>query len=121
MKPADGENAGEAKPEANVDPKAELQRIEGRLAELKQEISKLKENPAPRPPLAMSVNDHEHPGPMEICIRGDAHNRGETVPRGFLSIVDARSRRRSGRMSAAGRSWPSGSPAPGIRSPAAWR
>ena len=25
---------------------------------------------------------------MEICIRGDAHNRGETVPRGFLSIVE---------------------------------
>ena len=89
MKPADGEKAGEAKPEANVDPKAELQRIEERLAELKQEISEQKENPAPRPPLAMSVNDHEHPGPMEICIRGDAHNRGETVPRGFLSIVDA--------------------------------
>ena len=88
MKPADGENAGEAKPEANVDAEAELQRIEGRLAELKQEISKQKENPAPRPPLAMSVNDHEHPGPMEICIRGDAHNRGETVPRGFLSIVE---------------------------------
>ncbi|MBO7688933.1 MAG: hypothetical protein J6V72_21320, partial [Kiritimatiellae bacterium] len=55
---------------------------------MKQEISKLKENPAPRPPLAMSVNDHEHPRPMEICIRGDAHNRGETVPRGFLSVVD---------------------------------
>ena len=90
VKPADEEKAGEAKPEANVDSKTELQRIEERLAELKREIAKLKKNPAPRPPLAMSVNDHEHPGPMAICIRGDAHNRGETVPRGFISIVEPR-------------------------------
>src|SRR5262249_42408179 len=46
-----------------------------------------RDNPPPRPPLAMSVNDHANPAPMAICIRGDAHNRGETVPRGFLSIV----------------------------------
>jgi hypothetical protein len=38
----------------------------------------------------MSVNDQAHPGPMAICIRGDAHNRGETVPRGFLSILTPR-------------------------------
>jgi hypothetical protein len=25
---------------------------------------------------------------MAICIRGDAHNRGESIPRGFLSIVE---------------------------------
>src|SRR5205807_2643320 len=77
-----------AKPDANVDPKADLQRIEERLAALKREISRLKEDPAPRPPLAMSVNDHEHPGPIKICIRGDAHNRGEPVPRGFIAIVE---------------------------------
>jgi Protein of unknown function (DUF1553) len=65
----------------------ELEQIECRLAELKQEISKLKKNPVPRPPLAMSVNDHKRPGPMAICIRGDAHQRGESVARGFVSIV----------------------------------
>lgn len=81
------EQAGEEKPEANPDPKIELKQIEDRIAELKQEISGLKKNPARRPPLAMSVNDHERPGPMEICVRGDAHNRGEAVPRGFVSII----------------------------------
>src|SRR6185437_16055893 len=86
-KPADPEKAGAARPGANVDPKAELQRIEERLAVLKREISKLKASPPRRPPLAMSVNDQEHPGPMAICIRGDAHNRGETVPRGYIAIV----------------------------------
>ena len=35
----------------------------------------------------MSVNDQARPGPIAICIRGDAHNRGETVPRGFVSIL----------------------------------
>ena len=45
MKPANEAAAGEAKPQADVDPKAELQRIEGRLAELKREISKRKQAP----------------------------------------------------------------------------
>ena len=35
----------------------------------------------------MSVNDHQHPAAMEIRIRGDAHRRGEAVPRGFVSIL----------------------------------
>jgi mono/diheme cytochrome c family protein len=91
-KPVDNEIAGEElvgeiKPTKSVDPKTELEQIEHRLAELKQEISKLKKNPVPRPPLAMSVNDHKRPGPMAICIRGDAHQRGESVARGFVSIV----------------------------------
>jgi Protein of unknown function (DUF1553)/Protein of unknown function (DUF1549)/Planctomycete cytochrome C len=91
-KPSDNEIAGEKlvgeiKSTKSVDPKTELEQIEHRLAELKQEISKLKKNPVPRPPLAMSVNDHNRPGPMAICIRGDAHQRGESVARGFVSIV----------------------------------
>jgi mono/diheme cytochrome c family protein len=87
---ADREKAGAARPEANVDSRSELQRIEERLAVLKQELSKLKADPPRRPPLAMSVNDQRHPGPIANCIRGDAHNRGETVPRGFVSIVEPR-------------------------------
>ncbi len=87
-KPADGEKPDKANPQAPADPKAELQRIEERLAVLKREIAKQKANPPPRPRLAMSVNDQERPGPIAICIRGDAHNRGETVPRGFVSIVE---------------------------------
>jgi hypothetical protein len=86
-KPSDGEKTGAEKPEPRLDPKNDLEQTEKRLAELKQEIARLKKNPAPRPPLAMSVNDQAHPGPMEICIRGDAHHRGETVPRGFVAIV----------------------------------
>jgi len=86
-KPVDPEKAGAEQPEQTLDPKTDLAETERRLAELKQEIARLKKNPAPRPPLAMSVNDLERPGPMEICIRGDAHHRGESVPRGFVSII----------------------------------
>ena len=91
-KPADAgkagtEKAADVKPEKNLDSKTELEQINRRLAELKQEIATLKKNPAQRPPLAMSVNDHKRPGPMAICVRGDAHHRGETVSRGFVSIV----------------------------------
>jgi hypothetical protein len=90
VKTADKEQVDEAK-ETNNDSKPELQSIEQRLAELTRKISKQKENPAPRPPLAMSVNDQAHPGSIAICIRGDAHNRGEVVPRGFISIVEPHS------------------------------
>ena len=92
-------------------PRPSSERIEERLAELKQEISRLKKNPAPRPPLAMSVNDHEHPGPMAICIRGDAHQPGRDGPPRVRLDRRAARRRRSGRMSAAVRSSPTGSPA----------
>ena len=81
------EKAAHVKPEKSPDSKTELEQIDRRLAELKQQIASLKKNPAPRPSLAMSVNDHKRPGPMAICIRGDAHHRGETVSRGFISIV----------------------------------
>ena len=86
-RPADLEGAGEARPGVPLDPKAELEQVDTRLAELKRELARLKKNPALRPPLAMSVNDQARPGPIAICIRGDAHNRGETVPRGFVSIL----------------------------------
>jgi hypothetical protein len=86
-KPAAQAKTSEEKPQANLDFKTERERIEAQLAELDRKISDLKKNPVPRPPLAMSVNDHERPGPMAICVRGDAHNRGETVRRGFVSTI----------------------------------
>lgn len=69
------------------DPGSDLKRIDARLAELGRKFDEFKKNPPRRPPLAMSVNDQERPEPMRICIRGDAHDRGPTVPRGFLTAV----------------------------------
>src|SRR5262249_31005180 len=71
-----------------TDPQAEIRRIGERLDALKQEIAKARSNAPKRPPLAMSVNDQKHPGPVAVCIRGDAHNRGEKVSRGFIAVVE---------------------------------
>ncbi|MGQ0637206.1 MAG: PSD1 and planctomycete cytochrome C domain-containing protein [Planctomycetaceae bacterium] len=68
------------------DARSELQQIEERIAGIAKDMAALTKNPPRRPPLAMSVNDRERPGPIEICIRGDFRNRGESVPRGFISI-----------------------------------
>lgn len=85
------EDTPKEKPEAEkLDPEAEIAQIEERLAVIKKELPAMKKNPPPRPKLAMSVNDAEKPGPMEICIRGDVHNRGELVPRGFISVITSR-------------------------------
>jgi Protein of unknown function (DUF1549)/Protein of unknown function (DUF1501) len=78
-KPADAgkagtEKAADVKPEKNLDSKTELEQINRRLAELKQEIATLKKNPAPRPPLAMSVNDHFGRTPYTEGIDGRDHN-----------------------------------------------
>jgi hypothetical protein len=89
-KPEGADKDGEDGAEAGLDPMAELERTLLQLAGLERQISDAKKNPIPRPPLAMSVNDQEKPGPIEICIRGDAHNRGESVPRGFLSVITPR-------------------------------
>jgi hypothetical protein len=86
-KPADLGEPGEKKPAKELDSRTDLEQIEQRLTALKQEISGSKKHPVPRPPLAMSVNDHKRPGPMAICVRGDAHHRSDVVPRGFVSIV----------------------------------
>jgi hypothetical protein len=89
-KPEGTDKEDEDRAEGDLDPVAELERLEEQLAGLQRQIADAKKNPIPRPPLAMSVNDQEKPGPIVICIRGDAHNGGESVPRGFLSAITPR-------------------------------
>ena len=57
----------------------------------KSELSALRAS-APRPaPRVMSVSESETPGDSFICIRGNVHNQGEIIPRGFLRAADSRS------------------------------
>ncbi|WP_165253006.1 PSD1 and planctomycete cytochrome C domain-containing protein [Paludisphaera soli] len=70
------------------DAKSEMEKAEERLAAVKEQLGKVQAEPVKRPPMAMSVNDHKKPGPVAICIRGDAHNRGAEVPRGFIAVVE---------------------------------
>jgi len=56
-----------------------LKKLEAQLRKLKAE--------APQQPVAMSVRDAKTIGDTEIRVRGLVHNRGESVPRGFLQIA----------------------------------
>lgn len=55
---------------------------------LEEELKKLTENGPPRP-LAMSVKEAAKIEDCQICIRGNTHNRGEKVARGYLQVATA--------------------------------
>lgn len=55
---------------------------------LEAELKKLVASAPPRP-VAMSVQEAAKIGDGFVCIRGNIHNRGETVPRGFLQVLSA--------------------------------
>jgi hypothetical protein len=57
------------------------------VAKLESSIAELKKNSPPRPPYAMSVRDRAKPADTKLAIRGDFRDRGEVVPRGFLTAV----------------------------------
>ncbi len=61
--------------------KAELPKLEAAVAELKD-----KRPPAPQ--YAMTARDRAKPADTKLAIRGDFRNRGDVVPRGFLSAVN---------------------------------
>jgi mono/diheme cytochrome c family protein len=61
-------------------------------AGLAAEIKLLKAKPPPKPPLVMAVAEREVIADATIRVRGDVHRHGETVPRGFVSLVNQTSR-----------------------------
>lgn len=72
------------------------------IAELESALRELEES-GPRRPHSMAVRDVSKPGDTRICIRGNVHQPGEIVPRGFpeslsypgIPKIDARA---SGRL-----------------------
>jgi cytochrome c553 len=81
----------------------EISELEQTLVALAAEIKQLADHPPPKPPLAMAVSDGEVIADARIRLRGDVHRTGETVPRGFIQVVNrgARARppaHRSGRL-----------------------
>ncbi len=57
------------------------------INQLEDDIKRHKTN-APFTPKVMSVMEESEPADFCVCIRGNVHNLGEVVPRGFLSVVD---------------------------------
>lgn len=66
----------------------QTQALEKQLEEHRGELKRL-ESDAPKPPdRVMSVQEEEDPEDAFICVRGNVHNRGDDVARGFLRVVD---------------------------------
>ncbi|QDT42882.1 Xanthan lyase precursor [Gimesia alba] len=59
------------------------------LKQLKSEIAQTKKSAPPQIPEIMSVYEGEAPGDYHLLIRGDVHNLGKKVPRGFITVAQS--------------------------------
>jgi len=74
--------AGSGGPDAE-----EKKRLEAELAGLRKELKREAADGPPPVPVVMSVEEESTTGDCRICIRGNVHNEGDVVPRGFLSVM----------------------------------
>ena len=75
----EGRSARDAGVASAPDPRADLKKLEDELKSLQQK--------SPYRPMAMTVKEADKIGDAFICIRGNFHNPGDVVPRGFLSVA----------------------------------
>ncbi|QDT41449.1 Planctomycete cytochrome C [Gimesia alba] len=88
-------NAGNQPSQADVDQKqAKLNKandlvsnLTSEVATLKTKVAELKKNAPARPHYAMSARDRKKPADTYIAVRGDFREKGDVVPRGFLSAI----------------------------------
>ncbi len=66
-----------------------LKQLDERLRQLRRQLNQLELNPPPMPMMAMGVADRDNPRDIHVLLRGDIRQRGELVPRGFLSVLGA--------------------------------
>jgi len=62
-------------------------KLKGEVEQLESQVADLKKNAPPAPQYAMSARDRPKPDDTTIAIRGNPRQRGEKVPRGFLSVL----------------------------------
>ncbi|QDT30818.1 DUF1553 domain-containing protein [Thalassoglobus polymorphus] len=67
----------------------ELAEANVELTALQAKLKKLEANAPEKPPLAVSVEEMEKAEDYFVCIRGNVHNLGEPVKRGFLSVIQS--------------------------------
>lgn len=74
-------------PEDGAAPAPESNAADALVRALEAELKQLVKT-GPVRPVAMSVQDAQDPSGTPIRIRGIEKNRGETIPRGFLQVID---------------------------------
>src|SRR4030095_8492248 len=81
------ESEVEKGPEKDKDPDKEKKKeLEAKINSLEMRIGMLDFN-KPLPPFAYAVQDEEKPEDCRIAIRGNAHQLGDQVPRGFVQLA----------------------------------
>jgi hypothetical protein len=65
-----------------------LDSVSRELKQLEAQLGRHKKNAPPTLPRAMCVIDEAEVDDCPLCIRGNVHNVGDPVPRGFLSFMD---------------------------------
>ncbi len=78
-----------------IDDDEKLMQVQKSLADAELQMKKsqtelagLNKNAPAKLPGIVSVAEMENPEDYSVCIRGNVHNLGESVPRGFLSVVN---------------------------------
>jgi len=70
---------------ANTD---ELKPAEEEVSKLRAALQRLIDAEPPAPKLAMAVREAKKPVEAAVLVRGEIRNKGDVVPRGFLSALD---------------------------------
>lgn len=87
-------SASESEPEVNPEYEQTLSKIKAtqrKIKSIRDEIAERKQNAPPEVPEIMSVYEGEEPGDYHLLIRGNVHQLGKKVPRGFLSVAQTES------------------------------
>lgn len=84
---AELENPELTKEENDPERAAKIQKAEATLKSLKQQLAQLEKNEPGPEPKVLAVREAKDIGDWHVCIRGEAHNHGPVVERGFLRVV----------------------------------
>lgn len=66
---------------------ARIRRLNESIEAMQAELEQLEQSAPPPPERVMAVKEAKDAGDCHLCIRGNVHNLGPTVPRGVLSAV----------------------------------
>ncbi len=79
--------AGGSAPAPVADLKERLAKARREVAAEKTEVARIQYYGKPAPPTALALSDDPEPQDASVCLGGNPRNLGESVPRGFLSLV----------------------------------
>ncbi len=85
LRPGEGQQAATAKRIANAE--AQVKKLQRLLRNATQAAAGPAAKVDPNVVLVMAVQDAAKPADTELRIRGEANDRGKTIPRGFLTVL----------------------------------